>query len=313
MSSQVLVAARDLGRNFGAHWAVQGLSLEVNRGEVLGLLGPNGAGKSTTLALLTGTLPASTGRVLLDGIDVAEAPRRAKARVGFLPDHPPLYPELTVTEYLRYAARLRGVARRDVGTAVRRAVDQCGLTGTETRLVGNLSRGYQQRIGIAQALVHGPSVVVLDEPTVALDPRQIQEIRALIRALRTEHAVILSTHILAEVQHVCDRVLILAQGQAVCHQDLAELDGSRPAALRVRFDERVTLADLMGLPGIAAAHTQADGSLRLELDGREDPAPAVVRHAVDQGLTLRELTPERWSLEQLFLHYTSGEGTEAVA
>lgn len=207
--------ARNLSRRHGQRLVLDALDLDLYPGEVLGLLGPNGAGKSTTMRILTGNLAPGSGRVEICGVDLLEAPVAAKMHLGYLPEIPPLYRELTVSEYLRLAARLHRVPESGVENAVTQALQHCDLTGVARRMIGNLSRGYQQRVGIAQAIVHGPAVIVLDEPTAGLDPLQVREIRALIAELGRSHGVILSTHFLPEVEALCSRALILSQGRTV--------------------------------------------------------------------------------------------------
>lgn len=219
----VTISARGLCRNFGTHAAVREINLELKRGEVLGFLGPNGAGKTTTMRMLTGNLAPSAGSVTICGIDLLDKPRDAKARIGYLPETPPLYRELTVDEYLRFAAKLHRVSNASIGCALDQAKQRCGLSDTGKRLIGALSKGYQQRVGIAQAIIHNPDVVILDEPTVGLDPNQMREIRTLIRELGTDRSVILSTHILPEVESVCDRVQIMHQGRMVFNDSIAGL------------------------------------------------------------------------------------------
>jgi ABC-2 type transport system ATP-binding protein len=209
----VTVSVRGLCRNFGAHVAVREIDLELKRGEVLGFLGPNGAGKTTIMRMLTGNLAPTAGSVEICGIDLLDKPRDAKARIGYLPETPPLYRELTVREYLQFAARLHRINSPSIDSAVDKVIQRCGLIGSAERLISSLSKGYQQRVGIAQAIVHNPDVIILDEPTVGLDPNQIREIRALIRELGAEHSVILSTHILPEVESICDRVQIVHEGR----------------------------------------------------------------------------------------------------
>ncbi len=225
----ITLNARALSRNFGLRTAVRDVGFELRQGEVLGLLGPNGAGKTTTLQMLAGCLAPTAGTIEICGIDLLEQPRQAKALLGYLPETPPLYRELTVDEYLRLAARLRRVAKPAVAEAVESAKRRCGLAEVGKRLIGNLSKGFQQRVGIAQAIVHNPRVVILDEPTVGLDPIQIREIRSLVRELGREHSVILSTHILPEVESVCDRIQIMHLGQLVFSGDWEELKQRHPA------------------------------------------------------------------------------------
>ena len=224
MAGETLISVDRVTRRFGARLAVAAISFTVARGEILGFLGPNGAGKSTTMNMLCGVMAMSSGNIRIAGHDIVDAPAQAKQYLGYLPEKPPLYPELTVNEYLAYCARLRRVPRRHLAAAINGSKQRCGLGEVGQRLLGNLSRGYQQRVGIAQALIHKPAVVILDEPTVGLDPNQIVEIRNLIRELGREQSVILSTHILSEVQGVCDRVVILHAGELVLDADIGAID-----------------------------------------------------------------------------------------
>lgn len=210
-----LISAVGLSRYYSEHCAVNNVEVVLDKGEVLGLLGPNGAGKSTTMQMLTGNLAPSTGEIKINGIDLLDEPRQAKQQLGYLPEQPPVYRDLTVSEYLNYCARLRNVPAAQCRKAVDYASERCGLQVVGKRLIGNLSKGFRQRVGIAQAILHNPAVVILDEPTVGLDPIQIREIRSLIRELGKDHGIILSTHILPEVQAVCDRVQILNRGKTV--------------------------------------------------------------------------------------------------
>lgn len=228
----VLVAAKGLSRSYGGHCVVDNLAVFLRKGEVLGLLGPNGAGKSTTMQMLTGNLAPTSGEIQISAVDLLDKPRKAKQHIGYLPEQPPVYRDLTVNEYLNYCARLRNVPAIRCKDAVDRVSVRCGLKDVRKRLIGNLSKGYQQRVGIAQAILHNPAVVILDEPTVGLDPIQIREIRHLIRELGQEHGIILSTHILPEVQAVCDRVQILNHGRTVFNGSLRNV----PSLERVFFD-----------------------------------------------------------------------------
>lgn len=308
-----LIRVEHLSRHFGALRAVDGVSFEVRRGEVLGFLGPNGAGKSTTMQMLTGNLAPTTGRITLNGIDLLERPRAAKACVGYLPEQPPLYRELTVDEYLALCARLNRIPRREARAAVGRAKSRCGLESAGGRLIGNLSKGYQQRVGIAQAIIHTPPVVILDEPTVGLDPIQIREIRALIAELGREHSVILSTHILPEVQTVCSRVLIIDRGRLVLSESLEDLNrGLGETGLRVAFEQPpADTAAIASLPGVTSIQDLGDGRLRVCHGPDAEPAAALARLAAERGWGLTELSPERRTLEQVFVELVHQDGNRA--
>lgn len=221
--SSVTISAHNLSRSFGNHVAVREIDLELRHGEVLGLLGPNGAGKSTTMQMLTGNLAPTSGSVEICGTDLLKNPREAKCHIGYLPENPPLYKELTVDEYLKFAARLHNIHLSGIDEVLDKVKHRCGLNGMGKRLIGALSKGFQQRVGIAQAVIHQPEVIILDEPSVGLDPNQIREIRALIQELGKSASVILSTHILPEVESVCDRVQIMNQGVTVFSASLTEL------------------------------------------------------------------------------------------
>lgn len=223
MVRETLITVDQVTRHFGKHCAVADISFTVERGEVLGFLGPNGAGKSTTMHMICGVLATSSGSISIAGYDIVETPIQAKQYIGYLPEQPPLYIDQTVDEYLDYCARLRRVPKQNLAAAISNIKQRCGLEQVGNRLIGNLSKGYQQRTGIAQAIIHSPAVVVLDEPTAGLDPNQIVEIRELIRELGQDHSVILSTHILPEVQSVCDRVVIINQGKLVLDKPTQEI------------------------------------------------------------------------------------------
>ena len=214
-TAQITLSARNLTRRFGQREVIHGISLELRRGEVLGLLGHNGAGKSTTLQMLTGALLPDTGQIEICSFDLARQPEAAKARTGFLPETPPLYRDMRVDDYLTFAAKLRRVPRANIPHALTETKRCCGLQDSGKKIIGTLSKGYQQRVGIAQALIHQPDVIILDEPTVGLDPSQIRDIRALIRELGNAYSVILSTHLLGEVENICDRVEIMHHGRLI--------------------------------------------------------------------------------------------------
>lgn len=240
----ISLLAQNLTRHFNGYVAVHGVNFELKRGEVLGLLGPNGAGKTTTMRMLTGNLAPSSGSLQICGIDLLDKPRHAKANIGYLPEIPPLYQEMTVNEYLQFVARLHRIGRHKINTAITNVKQRCGLDTVGSRLIGLLSKGYQQRVGIAQAIIHDPAVIILDEPTVGLDPNQIREIRALIRELGVARSVLLSTHILSEVENVCDRVHIMHQGRIIFGDTIAGMK-QRNMSLEVLFPKLTTRIEQM--------------------------------------------------------------------
>lgn len=306
MHQEILVQVDNLSRSYGPHLAVDNISFHVNRGEVLGFLGPNGAGKSTTMQMLTGNLAPSLGKVSINGADMLDQPLQAKAAIGYLPEHPPLYQELTVNEYLRYAAHLNRIPRGDIKRAVERAKQRCGLSDMGKRLINNLSKGYQQRVGIAQAVIHSPPVVVLDEPTVGLDPLQIREIRTLIRELSSEHSVIISTHILPEVQATCDRVQIIHHGRLVLSDSIDGLQRQmRPNSLIVGLRQPPADNALQEISGVHRSDALDGQRWRVHFNADDSPAEAIAAAAAQQGWGLFELAPERLSLEQVFVDITS--------
>jgi ABC-2 type transport system ATP-binding protein len=309
-----IAEVRDLYRQFGDARAVSGVSFSVEQGEVLGFLGANGAGKTTTMQIIAGALAPSSGEVRISGHDLAEHPKACKAEIGYLPEHPPLYPELTVDEYLRYAARLRGLSRAILAGALEDAKARCGLSDVGHRLIGNLSKGYQQRVGIAQAIIHRPALVILDEPTVGLDPIQIREIRALIVELGGDHSVILSTHLLPEAQSLCDRVQILHEGRIVFSSSVAELDTTREdQSLRIALRRPPRADALQSLDGVRRVEDLGPGRFRLFHHTDTPLADTVFQAAAKQDWALYELVPEERSLEELFVELTFGEEAGGVA
>ena len=307
-SAEITVSAQGLSRQFGAHTAVDGVSLELKRGEILGFLGPNGAGKTTTMQMLTGNLAPSLGAISICGIDLAEQPTAAKARIGYLPETPPLYRELTVREYIDLAARLHRVPKSARAAAIDDALARCGLSDVTKKLIGTLSKGYQQRVGIAQAIVHQPDVVILDEPTIGLDPNQIREIRNLIRELGRDRSVILSTHILPEVESVCDRVQILHHGATVFNDTIAALtqyQGGRMILLGLKHPPAA--GEIAAVPGVARAEPAGDRLFRVSFTEHADPTDELVRRAVEKSWGLYQLTPAQKSLEDVFAHLTQKE------
>ncbi len=309
--AELTVCARGLGRRYGPTQAVADLDLSLRPGEVLGLLGPNGAGKSTTLRMITGQLAPSAGSVSICGIDLMDEPRKAKAHLGYLPETPPLYRELTVDEYLDFCARLHRVPAARVKAAREQAKARCGLGDVGRRVIGHLSKGYQQRVGIAQAILHEPDVIILDEPTVGLDPNQIREVRALIRELGTSHSVILSTHILPEVEAVCDRVQILHRGRVVFSDRIEALTRLRQGdTLRLGLARPPAVEALAGLPGVVAVEPVAEGLFRVRHAPGASAAETLARAAVDNGWGLTQLCPEHTTLEDVFAALTTENQAE---
>lgn len=314
VSSDLTLSAIGLSRLYGANVAVRDMSLELRRGEVVGLLGPNGAGKTTTMQMITGNLAPSSGSVAVCGIDLIDKPSAAKARIGYLPEVPPLYRELRVDEYLRLAGRLHRVRKTALRSAVERAKQRCGLSDMGRRLIASLSKGYRQRVGIAQAIIHDPDVIILDEPTVGLDPNQIREIRALIRALGNDHSVILSTHILPEVEAICDRVQILHRGEVVFADTIAALAQFRGGhCLQVAFRRPPQREELAALLAPAKVETVSTGTFRVVADNGRDPTDELVRVAAERNWGMYQLQPAQASLEEVFVQLTRQESAEAPA
>jgi ABC-2 type transport system ATP-binding protein len=315
-----MIEVQNLTKRYGPVTAVDNVTFRAEAGEILGFLGPNGAGKTTTMRVITGYMPATEGKVLVAGHDVFEHPIEAKRRTGYLPETPPLYPDMTVREYLLFVARIKGVPRREVSSRVDEVMKRTWVADMANRHCSKLSKGYRQRVGLAQAIIHNPDVLVLDEPTAGLDPKQIIETRQLIRELGGTHTIVLSTHILPEVSQTCQRVVIINKGRVVAVDTpenlTARLRGSETIFLQVAGDQDAVGAALMSVPGVTrvSAQVSRDGVLDVEVDSekgrdvRRDLAAAVVT----RGWGLLELRPMRMSLEDIFLHLTteepSGEG-----
>jgi ABC-2 type transport system ATP-binding protein len=303
--STATLRAGALTRRFGTHTAVDAIELELRQGEVLGFLGPNGAGKTTTMRMLTGNLAPSAGSVSICGIDMFESPVAAKAHIGYLPEVPPLYRDLNVTEYLNFAARLHRVPNTRRAAAVTRVCERCGLSDVSRKLIGTLSKGYQQRVGIAQAIIHEPDVIILDEPTVGLDPNQIRGIRALIRDLGRAHSVILSTHILPEVEAICDRVQIMHHGKMVYADTIAELKQLHNGrTLLVGLDHAPDIRELAAIDGVQQAEALGDKQFRIHVRANADPTERIVAAAASNGWGLRQIGPAQISLEDVFANLT---------
>ncbi|MGH8426924.1 MAG: ABC transporter ATP-binding protein [Gammaproteobacteria bacterium] len=307
-----LLEVRGLERRYGGHTAISGVGFQLERGEVLALLGPNGAGKTTTLSIISGNLAPHAGSVRIAGRDLFAQPHAAKKALGYLPEHPPLYPELSVNEYLRYCARLRGLPRHALAAAVAEVCERSGLTGLGRRPIGHLSKGYQQRVGLAQALVHRPAVLVLDEPTVGLDPAQIHKLRELIRGLAAQAAIVVSTHLLPEASEIATRVAILHRGRIV-HEARLGAEAGDQARFRLELARPPEPERLAALPGVATVEPAAEpGVFIIGAATGEDPRERVAHATIVEGWGLLALTPYRPSLEETFLALVAAD-EEAVA
>ncbi len=305
-----MIEVEHLTKKYGDLIAVNDLGFKVDKGRIWGLLGPNGAGKTTTMRILTGFLPATAGRATVAGFDVFEKPDDVKRAIGYLPQTIPVYPEMTVSDYLGFVAAIKQVPSAKRPAALDRAVKVSGLADVRRRLIKNLSHGYNQRVGIAQALIHNPEVLILDEPTIGLDPAQIKEIRELIKSLRGEHTIILSTHILPEVTQTCDGVAIINRGQLMAAGSLDELTASfrenDGVALKLRRTGDEVIAALQKLPGVASVFP-ANGEVRVEWSPGKDLRETVARLAVSQDWGLLEMRPLAMNIEDLYLRIVGGE------
>ncbi|MBL3601777.1 MAG: ABC transporter ATP-binding protein [gamma proteobacterium endosymbiont of Lamellibrachia anaximandri] len=297
-----LAVTKNLTRSYNGRCALDHLDLTLNRGDVLGLLGPNGAGKSTTLRLLSGELAPDEGNIHLCGIDLQQQPEQAKQCLGYLPEQPPLLLEQQVDEFLGDCARLHRMPKPEIPDALDRVKQRCGLEQVGRRLIRNLSKGFRQRVGIAQAIINDPAVVILDEPTDGLDPGQIREVRDLIQALARERGVILSSHILPEVQAVCNRILILHQGKRVYSGDISP---PTTPTLKLELEHSPDAAIFNSLPMVASATNLHTDYFHITLTPGAK-APQLAAAVVEQGWGLKSMTPEVLSLEQIFLELTSG-------
>lgn len=308
--NSTLVEVDNLSRRYGDILAVNQLSFTLNKGEVLGFLGPNGAGKSTSMQMITGNLAPTTGQVLINGFDLIDQPIEAKSCIGYLPENPPVYRELSVNEYLTYCAKLHRVPSARINNAVEDAKQHCGLEDVSKRLIGNLSKGFQQRVGIAQAIIHQPPLVILDEPTVGLDPNQVREIRKLIQSLGQDRSVILSTHILPEVQATCDRVQIIRKGELIYHASKEELNQhGNSNKLTVAFKTPPEAHDLDNLDGVNQVTKIDNQHYQVQFEAANF-AEYLVQQSVANNWGLFELIPQNTTLEEIFVELTTSESFE---
>lgn len=313
-----MIDVHNITKRYGHHTAIDRVSFSVAKGEVLAFLGPNGAGKTTTMRILTCFMPPTEGSASVAGFDCTDRPLEVKRRIGYLPETPPLYQEFTVTEYLTFVGQLRGMAGRNLTSALDQTIGKLELGAVRHRLIGNLSRGYRQRVGLAQAVLHDPPVLILDEPTVGLDPKQIIEIRELIKSLAGAHSVILSTHILPEATAVCQRVVIISGGRIVAE------DSPEQLSARLRDSEKVSItlkspsanceATLRAIPGVLNVFVgQETGSLLIECALGSDVRDEIARVVVSHEWGLLELRPVSMTLEDVFLRLTRHENHPQLA
>ncbi len=309
-----MIELKHVTKRYGAKCAVNDISFTINKGEVLGFLGRNGAGKSTTMNMITGYISASEGQILIDGMDILEQPREAKRRIGYLPELPPLYMDMTVEEYLKFVCEIKEVRRKSQKAHLDDLYNLVKITDVRHRLIRNLSKGYKQRVGVAQALVGNPEVVIMDEPTVGLDPKQIIEIRKLISGLGENHTVVLSSHILHEVADVCDRVVIINKGQIVAQDTLANLTHGIGESIRLTVriigPEKPVTRMLREIPGVKYVETlgsrEADSvDYLVESDSKTDVRRPLVNAVLAGGYSLVMLKPMDVTLEDIFLQLTS--------
>ena len=315
-----MIEVQDLTKSFGDKTAVDHVSFKVNKGEILGFLGPNGAGKTTTMRILTGFMPATSGTALIGGFDVSTDSLQVRRRIGYLPENPPLYTDMSVHAYLDFVARIKNVPGEKRESRIADAIKKTSLEDKRDELIKRLSRGYKQRVGIAQALVHDPDVIILDEPTVGLDPKQIIEVRHLIKGLAGNHTIILSTHILPEVSMTCDRVVIINKGKIAAVDTPAnltsQLKGGQRVHIEVQADEKAARAALQEIPGIRNVSVESAGgsgriALTVESAQGQDVRSQIAAKLVGKGWPLFELRGMHLSLEDIFLELTTDDSAQA--
>lgn len=308
MTLPTTLSARNISRRFGQRHIVQNISLDLKRGEVLGLLGHNGAGKSTTLQMLTGTLTPHSGEIEICGFNLLQQPDQAKACIGYLPETPPLYRDMRVDDYLIFAAKLHRVAKDRLHNALEETKQRCGLQESGKKIIGTLSKGYQQRVGIAQAIIHRPQVIVLDEPTVGLDPSQIRDIRILIRELGDSYSVILSTHLLSEVENICDRVEIMQKGRLIYGDSSASMQqyGHQPGFV-VTLLTPPALSELEGIVGVEKVEALSPTRFRILHSTEANTSAVLLALSAERGWQAQQLTPLKGSIEDVYAQITENE------
>ena len=313
-SKRIMIDILSLRKTYGAKVAVDSISFSVMKGEVLGFLGPNGAGKTTTMRMITGFIPPTSGTVKIAGYDIFENPIEAKRKIGYLPESPPLYKEMVVRSYLQFIAEIKGVQKSKMKKRVNDSIELCGLTDVTKRIIGHLSKGYRQRVGLAQALLHEPEILILDEPTSGLDPRQIIDIRNLIKGLGGERTIVLSTHILPEVSMICKKVLIINEGRIVAEDSIEGLTKSLQASYSViahiaRNESRFT-ETVKSYSGVISIAQEGALTFRIDMEKNSDCADTIGEKLVMAGFGLRELRRVPPNLEEVFIKLTTDEKVE---
>ena len=307
-----MIKVSGLTKDYGARRAIDNVSFDAQQGEIVGFLGPNGAGKTTTMRILTGYMPPTDGEAIVAGYDVVEESLEVRKRVGYLPETVPLYTDMVVFDYLKFMGELRRIPNLDA--RVDEVLDMVGLLDRANGYIGNLSKGMRQRVGLAQALLHRPEVLILDEPTIGLDPGQVVEVRGLIREIGKERTVLLSTHLLNEAQNICDRVLIINKGKIVAEDTTenlqARLIGAERVILRVRGDADELAKTIKAVKGVQGVVTKEDGSVEFEFASGKDVRPEVAKQVVNSGYELIELRPLGMSLEEIFLELTGSDNNK---
>jgi len=321
-----MIKVEHLTKRYDNFVAVRSIDFEVEKGQIVGFLGPNGAGKTTTMRILTCFMPPSEGTATVAGYDVLTNPMEVKKRIGYLPEAPPLYPEMEVSEYLTFVGKLKGISSADLPRRVREVEERCAVTDVADKLISKLSKGYRQRVGLAQAIIHNPEVLILDEPTSGLDPKQIHETRELIRSLAGEHTIILSTHILSEVEQTCDHVIIISKGQMVAKDSVSNLTsrlrGQATIALEIEprtgsLDDAEVMARLQQVAGVSKVITRESRvgrhDFEVEAQPGQDVRAELARTVVNAGWNLNELRAAALSLEEVFLELTASEKEKGEA
>lgn len=312
-----MIKVDNIVKYYGEHLALKGVSYTINKGEIVGFLGPNGAGKSTMMRIITGYLPATSGYVYLDDYEIYDNPIELKRRIGYMPENISLYTEMTVIDYLRFAAKLKGIERKHIKSALENTIEITGLTKYRDRIIGHLSKGYRQRTGIAQAIIHDPEVLILDEPTSGLDPNQLIEVRSLIKSLGGTRTVILSTHILSEVEDTCERALIIDSGELIAEDTIEGLKTAMDREilggnieLKVAGRVEDALICVREVQGVIQAETDNFGSIIIECERGNDIRASIVKHLVQSDFEVLEIRAKERTLEEVFIYFTDKKKSE---